>query len=79
MALFLSPSTSHEHQFFGVTSGFTRLVLKSKYDFLRPFIHEGQDQHTNCTAHGEPLLWPCLRTTFVMASLVCIFHNYRTM
>ena len=32
---------------------------------LRPFIHEGQDQHTSCTAHhGEPLLCPYLRTTW---------------
>ena len=32
---------------------------------LRPFIHGGKDQHKSCIAHhGDPLLCPCLRTTY---------------
>ena len=30
LALFRSP-TSHEHQCYGLTSGFTRLIMKTKY------------------------------------------------
>ena len=38
---------------------------------FRPFILEGKDQHTSCTAHhGEPLLCPCLRNTCKICLLV---------
>ena len=30
-ALFPFPPTSHEHQFYGLTSDFTRLIMKTKY------------------------------------------------
>ena len=29
--LFLFPPTSFKHEFYGVTSGFTRLIMKTKY------------------------------------------------
>ena len=30
-ALFPFPPTSHKHEFYGLTSGFTRLIMKTKY------------------------------------------------
>ena len=37
--LFFLPLPSHKHRFYGVTSGFTRLIMKTKYVFhsLSPF------------------------------------------
>ena len=45
---------------------------KLKLFKLRPFIHEGKEQDTSCTAHhGEPLLFPCLRICVVLVIFLC--------
>ena len=40
------PPTSHEHQFYGVTSSFTRLIMKTKYVSPHANFHNDRTMRT---------------------------------
>ena len=47
LALFLFPPTSHDHQLYGITSGFTRLIMETKYvwhSLISPHVNFNNDR-----------------------------------
>ena len=71
---FFFPPTSHERQFYGLTSGFTRLIMKTKYVFhsliyLHVNFHDNWTMQTviliikNCR-WGEKVKEPKIRIAF---------------